>query len=86
MSNSNILNHEEPQRKAQNREIYDYIADSNPVVTTKEVATQFDVSGTTIRKRLRELKTAGYVGVKRVDRSTAVWFVAEPAAGETSMG
>jgi predicted transcriptional regulator len=50
-------------------------ADTNPVVTSKELGQWADISRDTALDRLNELAETGYVGKKRIGARTLVFWI-----------
>jgi len=72
-----ILNYRVPQRAVDSIDVYEHMKETNPVVSTTDIADQFDVSHVTARKRLRELVEGGYVGNQKLHESTEAWYLTE---------
>lgn len=81
---TDILDKKVPQRAVESSDVYDYMTEAEPVVTTMDVASYFDVAQPTARKRLQELVDAGYVCRRRLHHSTVVWWL--PDGPKTTMG
>ena len=47
---------------------------SDPVLTTKEVASEFDITHRGVRDRLEKLEEEGKVGSKKVGARAKVWW------------
>ena len=71
---SSTLN-SEAERKVSCKEVKEYMKKADPVVSTIEVANQFDVSHVTARSRLKELSEDGQVIEQKLHPSMAAWYL-----------
>jgi len=69
------MNSTNQERKVTCEQIYDYMEDSEPLVSTYEIAGEFSVSDVTARKRLNELAGEGQIVEEKIHPSTSVWYL-----------
>ncbi|MFD1514920.1 helix-turn-helix domain-containing protein [Halomarina rubra] len=63
-----------PERTLKSREVYDHMAESDPLVTAKGLADELGVCHATTRRRLEELAEHGYIGKRRLHAKTVAYW------------